>query len=248
MLPKISVVTATYNSSQTLLSTLDSLRNQSYTNFEHVVVDGLSSDSTLDVVRDFGVEGAIIDSKADLGIYDALNRGIGLASGDVVGFLHSDDFYPDCGVLSKIALAFSDPSVEMCFGDLAYVRHDDPSRIVRRWKSGEFRKSRLRYGWMPPHPTFYVRRKLLKRYLFNLEYRISGDYDAMLRLMTRDAAKVVYIAHELVHMRLGGVSNRSLANVLKKTKEDWRAIRSNGVGGAVTLTSKNLRKLPQFFV
>ena len=248
MLPKISVITATYNSAQTVVSTLASLRKQSYSNFEHLVVDGLSTDNTVDVVRDLGIEGVVVDMQRDLGIYDALNRGIGLASGDVVGFLHSDDFYPDSDVLSKIACVFSDPSIDMCFGDLAYVSQEDTSRVVRRWKSGDYSRSRLKRGWMPPHPTVYVRRELLEHYPFNLEYGISADYDAMLRLLTRDATQVAYIPHELVHMRLGGASNRSLANVVQKTKEDWRVIRSNGVGGGVTLFCKNVRKFPQFFV
>jgi glycosyltransferase involved in cell wall biosynthesis len=248
MLPKVSVITATYNSATTLSRTLESLKDQSYNNFEHIVVDGLSTDNTLDVIRESGMEDTLVDSRSDHGIYDALNRGIGLATGDVVGFLHSDDFFPDSNVLSKIARAFSDPSVEMCFGDLAYVRQEDTRRVVRRWKSGKFRTSRLKSGWMPPHPTFYVRREILKRYPFNLEYRISGDYDAMLRLLTREAGRVVYIPHELVHMRLGGASNKNLANILKKTREDWRVIRTNRVGGVVTLVSKNLRKLHQFFV
>ena len=248
MLPKISVVTATYNSEKTLLSTLESVNKQTYTNYEHVIVDGLSTDNTLSLIRDFGREGLVISSQADQGIYDALNRGIQLAKGDIVGFLHSDDFYADSDVLGMIANVFSDPSIDMCYGDLAYTRHDDTSRVVRRWKSGEFLRRRLKFGWMPPHPTLYVRRELIERYLFDLEYRISGDYDAILRLLTRDAVQVSYIPHELVHMRLGGASNKSLANVLTKIKEDWRAIRSNKMGGVVTLVSKNLRKLPQFFV
>lgn len=248
MLPKISVITATYNSADTLVSTLESLTSQSYTNFEHVVVDGLSTDRTLDVVRDFGIKDAVVDAQRDKGIYDALNRGVGLATGDVVGFLHSDDFFPDCDVLSKIAAAFSDPSIEMCYGDLAYVGYKDTSRAVRRWKSGDYRRRRLKFGWMPPHPTFYVRRELLERYPFNLTYRISGDYDVILRLLRKGNVRVAYIPHELVHMRLGGASNSSFENILQKTKEDWRVIRSNGIGGAVTLIGKNLRKLPQFFV
>lgn len=249
MLPKISVITATFNSAQTIQGTLESLKQQTYSNFEHVVVDGLSTDSTLQIVQKVGFEGAVIDSQSDKGIYDALNRGIGLASGDVIGFLHSDDFYPNPDVLSKIAKAFSDPSVDMCFGDLAYVKQEDASSVVRRWISGEFKANRLKFGWMPPHPTFYVRRELLQQHPFNLEYRISSDYDAMLRLLLwRSSRQVAYIPHELVHMRLGGASNKSFANLLTKTKEDWRAIRSNSVGGLVTLVSKNVRKLPQFFV
>ena len=245
MLPKISVVTATYNSEKTLSSTLDSLKYQTYTNFEHVVVDGVSTDSTLQIIRDSGIEGAVVDCQHDGGIYYALNRGIRLASGDVVGFLHSDDFFPNAGVLARIADAFGDPSVDMCFGDLAYVSREDKCRVVRRWKAGPFRPFNLKLGWMPPHPTFYVRRELLQQHLFNVEYRISGDYDLMLRLLT-NRRTVCYVSHELVHMRLGGASNNSVSNILKKTREDWRAIKSNDVGGVGTLVGKNLRKIPQF--
>ncbi len=249
VLPKISIITATFNSARTIQGTLESLKQQSYSNFEHVVVDGLSTDRTLKVIEEFGIKGAVIDSRSDQGIYDALNRGIGLATGDVIGFLHSDDYYPNPDVLSRIAKAFENPSIAMCFGDLAYVRQEDASVVVRRWISGKFRPTRLKFGWMPPHPTLYVRRELLQRHLFNVEYRISGDYEAMLRLLVRlSSQQVAYIPHELVHMRLGGASNKSVANLLKKTKEDWRAIRSNKVGGVVTLVSKNVRKLPQFFV
>lgn len=247
MIPKISVVTATYNSETTILATLQSLKSQRHTNFEHVVVDGLSTDRTLDIVREAQINCTLIDSQSDNGIYDALNRGIGLASGDVVGFLHSDDFFPNPEVLGAIAGVFEDPAVDMCFGDLAYVRQFDSQQVIRRWHTGEFRRSRLRFGWMPPHPTVYVRRELLQEYLFNLNFRISGDYDALLRLLCRDSIEAVYIPRELVHMRLGGASNKSVLNILKKTKEDWHAIRSNDVGGLMTLVCKNIRKLPQFF-
>ena len=248
VLPKISVITATYNSDQTLGSTLDSLKRQTYVNVEHVIVDGASTDNTLDIIRRESIDGVIVESRRDQGIYDALNRGIGLATGDVVGFLHSDDVFPDVYVLERIAGVFEDPEVDVCFGDLAYVRREDASRVVRRWRSGAFRRVQLKLGWMPPHPTVYVRSELLKQYLFNLSFKISGDYDVLLRLLRRDGIKVVYIPSELVHMRLGGVSNKSVANIWKKTKEDWRAIRSNNIGGLLTLVLKNTRKIPQFFV
>lgn len=247
-LPKISVVTAAYNSAQTILATLDSLNQQTYPVVEHVIVDGLSTDNTLDIVRRHGIEGIIIDSQRDLGIYDALNRGVQLASGDVVGFLHSDDFFAGPDVLATIAEVFRDPLVSMCYGDLVYVSGNDLSRVIRRWKSSKFRRSRLKFGWMPPHPTVYVRRELLLSYPFKLDYKISGDYDALLRLLLWESIKAVYIPRELVHMRLGGASNKSVSNIWTKTTEDWRAIRSNHVGGIATLISKNVRKFAQFFV
>ena len=247
MIPKISVVTATYNSEATIVGTLESLKCQRFKCFEHVVVDGLSTDRTLDIIREAGIESTSIDSQRDDGIYDALNRGIMLASGDVVGFLHSDDFFPNPEVLGTIAEVFNDPSVDICFGDLVYVRQFDDRKVVRRWQSGEFRRSRLRFGWMPPHPTVYVRRELIQKFLFDLNFKISGDYDALLRLLCEDSINAVYIPKELVYMRLGGESNKSISNIWKKTKEDWHAIKSNDVGGLLTLICKNVRKLPQFF-
>jgi glycosyltransferase len=212
------------------------------------VVDGQSTDRTLDIVREFGIRSGVIDSQRDDGIYDALNRGINLASGDIVGFLHSDDFFPSPEVLADIASAFEDHSIDLSFGDLAYVGKSDPNRVVRRWKSGAYHPTKLKYGWMPPHPTVYARRELLQKYMFDLSFRVSGDYDAMLRLLSRESINAAYIPYELVHMRLGGTSNKNVANVLQKVKEDWHAIRSNDVGGFMTLVCKNIRKLPQFFV
>lgn len=245
---KISVITATFNSSATVIDTCRSVVEQTYPNAEHVIVDGLSVDDTLSIIRGIGHPNLLIDSRTDEGIYDALNRGINLASGDVLGFLHSDDFFPCSEVLANVAMVFEDPSIDLCFGDLAYVSRTDKTKVVRRWRAGCFKPSKLRFGWMPPHPTVYVRRELLQKYLFDLDFRISGDYDALLRLLSASSIKAVYIPREIVHMRLGGASNKSISNIWKKTREDWYAIRSNNVGGFLTLIFKNIRKFPQFFL
>jgi glycosyltransferase len=244
---KISIVTATYNSSDTVLSALESIQQQSYSNYEHILVDGKSSDLTLERVRDYAMPNQIISSEKDQGIYDALNKGIGLASGDVVGFLHSDDFFPSNDVLTLIADAFRDSSIKMCFGDLAYVHPINPTKIIRLWRAGEFSKRSLQWGWMPPHPTLYVRRDILMKNLFNLKYSISADYDQILRLFRRESEHSVYIPRELVHMRLGGESNKSFRNILTKSYEDLKALRANKVGGVATLALKNVRKIPQFW-
>lgn len=243
---KISLVTATFNSGSTILDARKSVLKQSYPHVEHLIVDGLSTDNTLDLIREINQTNLIIDSRQDDGIYDALNRGVRLATGDVVGFLHSDDYFPDESVLECVANGFENQSADICYGDLAYVSKLDTNRVVRRWRAGDFSRSKLRFGWMPPHPTVYVRREMLLEHPFNLDYHISADYDAMLRLLANDRHKVFYLRKELVHMRLGGASNKSVRNILAKTREDWEVINSNAIGGALTLASKNLRKIPQF--
>lgn len=245
---KISIVTATYNSSVTIGATLASIKKQSYADYEHIVIDGGSSDSTLKIVRDFGIQNQTIISEKDNGIYYALNKGIGSASGDVIGFLHSDDFFPSNDVLALIAKAHSDQSVNMSYGDLTYVKRDQEAKVIRRWQAGEFSHQNLRRGWMPPHPTLYVKREILARTFFDVRYRISADYDQILRLFSHEDAKPIYIPLELVRMRLGGVSNNSVANIFKKSCEDLKALEANNIGGAATLALKNFRKVSQFLV
>jgi len=182
---------------------------------------------------------------------NGLNKGIARASGDVVdvvGILHGDDVYADAEVLARVAEAFADPAVDAVYGDLVYVSKDDTGRVIRRWRAGAYRPERLRWGWMPPHPTLFLRRSLYERFGgFDTRYCIAADYDLMLRMLTQLSGRVVYLPALLVRMRLGGISNRSLAKVLRKSWEDYRALRANGVGGVAALIWKNLSKLPQFF-
>ena len=243
---KVSIITATRNSETTISSTIESVNSQSYTDIEHIFVDGASADGTKRIISQLAKRSPHLVSKKDSGIYEALNRGIDLASGNVVGFLHSDDFFYSESVVEKIAKAFEDPSVDMCFGDLVYVGQSDTKKTIRRWKAGAFSHRKLKFGWMPPHPTLYVRRELIKEFPFDPKFKISGDYDQMLRLFGYKNIHAVYIPEQLVKMRWGGASNKSLSSVLIKTREDWKAIRSNTVGGLSTLVGKNLRKLPQF--
>lgn len=187
-------------------------------------------------------------SERDAGIYDALNKGIRMASGEVVGFLHCDDLFAGPGVIARIADEFSDRDVQAIYGDLVYVRKDDPQKVVRWWKSGRYERRKLGAGWMPPHPTFYVRKAVYEKLgAFDLNYRIAADYDCILRILARGGVQPRYIPEVLVRMRVGGVSNRSLRNILRKSAEDYRALRANGVGGVATLAMKNLSKIPQFF-
>jgi glycosyltransferase len=186
-------------------------------------------------------------SEPDRGIYDALNKGIARASGDVLGFLHADDLYADRSVLARVAEAFSDPSVDAVFGDLVYVDKANTESVIRYWQAGEYTPSKLRQGWMPPHPTLYLRRELYERHGgFDTSFRIAADYDFMLRVLKGIGGKVVYLPHVLVRMRVGGASNRSVQNILRKSAEDLRALRNNGIGGVGTLALKNGSKVTQF--
>lgn len=244
---RISVVTAVYNNRETIAAALDSALGQARADVEVIVIDGGSTDGTLEVLKPYGDRVGALVSEPDRGIYDALNKGIQRASGDVIGFLHSDDLLADNTVLSRVAAAFTDTRVGAVYGDLVYVRKDDPGSVVRYWRAGEFSRRRLAWGWMPPHPTLYVRRSVYERTGgFDTSYRIAADYDYILRLLGRGGVGVRYIPEVLVKMRTGGVSNRTLHNILRKSIEDWRALRHNQVGGVGALAWKNLSKLPQF--
>lgn len=246
---KISVITAVYNNRTTIAAALDSVLAQSHDDVELVVIDGGSTDGTLEVLGGYSDRVGVLVSEPDRGIYDALNKGLRLASGEVVGFLHSDDLYADTEVLRRVAGAFSDVEVSAVYGDLLYVRKEAPERVVRTWRAGQFTTALLARGWMPPHPTFYARRSVYEALGgFDTHYRIAADYDCMLRFLGRGGIRVDYIPEVLVKMRVGGASNRSLANILRKSAEDYRALKTNGVGGLTALAWKNLSKLPQFFV
>lgn len=245
---KISVITAVYNNRATLADALDSALAQDHPDTELIVVDGASTDGTLEVIQRYAGRLAQVVSEPDRGIYDALNKGIRLATGDAIGFLHSDDMFADHRVLSRIAAALADPGVDACYGDLRYVRHDDPARVVRHWRAGPYHPRLLVRGWMPPHPTFYARRAVYQRLGdFDTRYRIAADYDCLLRFLGAGQIACAYIPEVLIHMRVGGASNRSLRNLLRKSREDYRALRHNRIGGFGALLLKNLQKLPQFF-
>jgi glycosyltransferase involved in cell wall biosynthesis len=244
---KISVITAVYNNRDTIAQALDSVLAQTHPDVELIVIDGGSTDGTLAVLQGYDDRLAVLVSEPDRGIYDALNKGIARASGEVVGFLHSDDLFADAAVLARIGATFADPAVDAAYGDLLYVSKDDPSRVVRTWRSAAFSPARLARGWMPAHPTFYVRRAVYETLGgYDTRYRIAADYDCILRFLGKGGIRAAYIPQVLVKMRVGGASNRSLRNILQKSREDYRALRVNGVGGLGALAWKNLSKLPQF--
>lgn len=245
---KITVITVCYNSATTIAETLRSVRQQRYGNIEHIVVDGGSNDDTLRILAAEGGHLTQLISERDGGLYDAMNKGIQMATGDIIGFLHSDDLFFDDDVLIRISAAFSISDADAVYGDLFYVSKVNPDVVVRYWKAGEFSRDSLSWGWMPPHPTFYVRRSVYQRLgIFDLRYRISADYDTVLRFLGMAKIRVKYVPGVMVRMRIGGTSNRSFSNIMRKSKEDYLALRRNGVGGVGTLVCKNFRKLKQFF-
>jgi glycosyltransferase involved in cell wall biosynthesis len=226
---KISVITVSYNSAATIADTLRSVANQSYQNIEHLIIDGRSKDSTVKIVEELRHPHLILSSEPDDGIYDAMNKGLKRASGEVIGFLNSDDFFADSDALDKVAAVFQDESVEACYADLVYVTPDD-SRVARYWKSKVFKKGDFAKGWSPAHPTFYIRRSALDRIgLFDLTFNLAADAEFMMRYLEVGKIKSVYIPHVLVRMRLGGASNESWINIFKQNKEIFMALQKNNV-------------------
>lgn len=245
---KISVITATYNCQDTLVDTLESVLSQSHHSVESIVIDGASTDGTLAVLESYRSRLNVLISERDGGIYDALNKGIKNATGDVIGFLHADDVFENSEVLAKIATAFQDAAVLAVYGDLVYVRHGDIGQVIRYWKSGSYNDEALSRGWMPPHPTFYVRRSVYELWGgFNTRYRIAADYDTVVRFLALEKIRTVYIPEVLVRMRAGGISNRSLKTIIHKTLEDYDVVRRNQLGGVGTLLFKNFTKISQFW-
>jgi len=245
----ISVITAVYNNRTTVADALDSTLAQSHPRVETVVIDGASTDGTKELLQGYAKRLSVVVSEPDAGIYDALNKGLRYATGDVVGFMHSDDVFAHSDVLARIASAFVDPRVRAVYGDLVYVRQHDPKKVVRYWRAGPFSARRLRWGWMPPHPTLYVRRAVYEQVGgFDCGYRIAADYEHILRIFADPELTPFYIPEVLVRMRLGGKSNRSLSNIIRKSHEDWNALRRNRVGGLGALVWKNLSKVGQFIL
>lgn len=229
---KISVITATYNSAKTIKSTIESVLAQSYADIEYIIVDGNSHDETMQIVKSYepSFRGRMkYVSEPDKGIYDAMNKGIGMATGDVVGILNSDDFYTSDDVVQRIVEAF-DEDLDAVYGDIHFVNPDNLKKCVRYYSSAVFRPSLLRFGFMPAHPSFYVRKRIYNECgKYSLEYKIAADYDMMVRLFYNRGIKAKYIKKDFVTMRMGGASTRSIKNIMKANLEDVKACNRNGL-------------------
>ncbi|MEZ9901715.1 glycosyltransferase family 2 protein [Vibrio breoganii] len=244
---KVSIITATYNSAKTISDTLLSLEEQTYQDIEYIIIDGASKDDTLEVIQSQCSRVSTVISENDKGIYDALNKGIKAATGDVVGFLHSDDLFAYPEAVQDIVDTFLKNDSQAVYADLEYVSKDDTDKTVRLWTSGDYARNDLKKGWMPPHPTFYMKRELYEEYgLFDLSFKIAADYDSLLRYLWVNKVSMAYLPKVLIKMRVGGASNRSLSNIIQKTKEDIQALKNSSLSWPQAILIKNLSKIPQF--
>ncbi len=246
---KVSIITVVFNGEATLRDCIGSVLTQSHRDLEYIIVDGASTDHTLDIVRSFGPKIATLISGPDRGIYDAMNKGIAAATGEVVGILNADDLYAHPDVIAHVVAAFKTQPIEAIYGDLVYVDPQNLRRVVRTWHAGPYRPGVFLYGWMPPHPTFFVRSTVYEQFgTFNLALRSAADYELMLRFVHKHGIRLGYLPEVLVQMRTGGMSNVSWRNRLRANREDRRAWRLNGLRPYFfTLWWKPLRKLAQYF-
>lgn len=244
---KISLITATYNSEKNIKDCLRSIAEQSYHNIEHIIIDGGSQDKTLEIVKASPSVTKYI-SEPDHGIYDALNKGIKKASGDIIGFLHSDDMLNSKDIVKKIMEEFnSDKNINGIYGNLLFVDSKNTNKIERFWQSAKFKRYKIKNGWMPPHPTLFLKKEVYQKFgQFDISFKIAGDYDFMLRVMNDKKINLSYIPEVITKMRMGGISTGRVSNILTKSKEDMRALKNNGIHFPFSvLAIKNLRKLPQ---
>lgn len=245
---KISIITVCYNSAETIGQTIASIASQNYSDKEHIIVDGASRDQTVDIIKQAASVSRYI-SEPDKGIYDAMNKGLKMANGEIIGLLNADDFYADDDILTQVAETFEDPTVQACYADLVYVDKDDTSRILRYWKSMPFRAGLFKHGWMPAHPTFFVRREVYEQLGgFNLEFPRQADFELTMRFLEIHQIKSVYIPKIWVKMRIGGASNNSIKGIIKGNLEAYRACKMHRLAvGPFFIARKILSRIPQFF-
>lgn len=245
---RVSIVTVCLNNAKSIEDTVRGVIAQDYGDIEYIVVDGGSSDGTADILREYRSRIATCISEPDGGTYDAMNKGISLATGDVVGFLNAGDFYANESALSRVVAAFRETACQAVYGDLEYVAERDPARVVRRWRSQAYRDGLFEKGWHPPHPTFFARRQVFDQYgYFDLRYKISADYELMLRLLKKHGISACHVPQVLVKMRTGGKSNKDLWQIFKANVECYRAWRQNGLAiSPLIILRKPASKLIQY--
>ena len=246
---KVSIITIVYNGSQTIKDAIESVQGQDYDNIEYIVIDGNSTDGTQDIVRSYNGTISKFVSEADNGLYDALNKGIKTATGDVIGLLHADDVYHDTNVITKVVDAFTNHNVDSLYGDLVYVNRKNTSKVVRYWRSGKYQKRNFLKGWMPPHPTFFVKSNILDKYgFYDTELKQAADYELMLRLLYKYDISTFYVPEIFVRMRVGGISNNSLKSRINANREDYQAwVKNNLSPRFYTTFMKPFSKIGQYF-
>jgi len=248
---KISIITVSFNSAATIRDTINSVLAQTYTNIEYIIVDGLSKDNTVNILKEYEPQfnGRMRwISEKDFGLYDAMNKGFKLATGEVIGIINSDDLFSDIKAVEKVINCFkTNNPVDCVFADLYYVAQNDISRIVRYWKTGS--KKPFARGWHPAHPTFYVKKGVYERYgLFDLDYKLAADFELMLRLVEKEGISMVYLPEPLIKMRLGGATSKNLTNIKKGNIECVRAFKKNGIKvSSLYPLFRLLPKIKQYF-
>jgi glycosyltransferase involved in cell wall biosynthesis len=249
---KISLVTVSYNSASTIRDTFESILNQTYKDIEYIVIDGASTDGTLDIIKAFEPKfnGRMKwISEPDAGIYDAMNKGIRMATGNIIGIINSDDFYTNQFVIANIVNHFHKYDCEAVYGDLLYVDKENVNQICRYWRAGKYKPNSFKWGWMPPHPAFFCKKTVYEKHgLFVTDFKSAADYEFLLRVIHKGKIQVVYFPRIIVKMRLRGTSNISLKNRLTGNKEDRRAWKINNITPFFfTFLLKPVRKIPQYF-
>lgn len=246
---KVSVITISYNAADTIEETIQSVVNQNYKDIEYIVVDGASKDGTLNIIEKYKTHIHKVISEPDKGVYDAMNKGIAIATGELVAILNADDAYANTDVIANVVETIQNSGADTCYGNLEYVDRFNPAKVKRLWISGAYRKEAFLNGWMPPHPAFFAKRKLYSDFgAFNTLLKTSADYELILRFLYRYDTSTVYLNQVLVKMKIGGQSNASTKNRLKANAEDRLAWKLNGLKpGKLTLIKKPLRKLSQFW-
>ena len=246
---KISIITVVWNNNKTIKNAIDSVLSQTYKNIEYIVIDGASSDGTVEIVQSYGDKINTFVSEKDKGIYDAMNKGIALATGNVIGILNSDDFYASNTIVAEVMNEFKAKSVDSVYGDLVYVNSEDTNKIVRYWKSQTFNEKLFKKGWHPAHPTFFVKKEIYDKYgSFNLDFKIAADYELMLRFLEKEKITSSYIPKVFVKMRIGGESNQSLKNIIQANLESYAAWKKNELYiNSFVFLLKPLSKIKQYY-
>lgn len=247
--PKISVITVTYNSIGTIADTIKSVLAQTYPNIEYIIVDGASTDGTVELIKSFGNKIANFKSEPDIGIYNAINKGIKVANGEIVGIINSDDFFYDNNVIKKVAEAFIIHETDAVYGDALFVNYHNTSKIVRYYSSRKFTTSRFRLGYMPAHPSFYAKRELFEKFgYYKEDYKIAADFELLVRFLHIHQIKSLYLEMPFLFMRMGGVSNKSLHSKYILNKEIVRACKENGIKtNYFFIYAKYFTKIFEFF-
>jgi len=227
---KISIITVVWNNVETIKDAIDSVLSQTYENIEYIVIDGASRDGTVEIVQSYGEKISKFISEKDKGLYDAMNKGIKLATGDIVGILNSDDFYIDDNLITRIVKEFEEKQVDSVFADLVFVKPENLNKIVRYYDSSHFSPDKFAYGWMPAHPTFFVKREIYEKYgVFKTDYKIASDYELLTRFLGKNKVSYSYIKEPIVKMRIGGASTSGIKSNYILNKEIIRACRENDI-------------------